>query len=682
MKSKLSCSLRLRPQASNLRWVSSVLVLALACVLWLVVPPAARPGGGEAPSWMHMLVNVPLPAHDEKTDAVKLYAERTVMVQSLDKIKTQVRVAYKILRPGGRELGTVQIPFTAHTKINSIRAWCIPAQGKDYEVRDKDAADVAMPAISGSELVSDVRVKVLHIPASDPGNIIGYEYEQENHPFVLQDIWYFQGSNPAREQHYSLQLPAGWEYKSSWLNHPEVAPAGSGNQWQWIVNSVPGIRDENDMPPWPGIEGQMIVSFVPPGGAGKFFADWRDMGMWYNDLVRGRRDPSPEIAQKTTVLTASLATTLAKMQAIARFLQRDIRYVAIELGIGGYQPHPAADVFAHRYGDCKDKATLMSSMLKGIGIDSYYVVINTERGAITPEMPAHMGGFNHVVLAIKLPGSVTDRSLVAVVEHPKLGRLLFFDPTDQLTPFGSLRGELQANYALLVMPDGGELTALPMLAPTTAGVRRVAKLTLAPTGTLTGDVKEIRYGDQALRQRYALRSASKEADKIKPIETLLARSLPTYRLTDASVSNLEETELPFVFNYSLVAPNYAKNAGGLLLVRPRVIGVQSSDLLETKEPRQYPVVFDGPWQDTDLFEITMPDGYEVDDLPAPVNAEYGFASYHSKAEVNGRVIRYARTFEVKDPSVPLNKVNDLKVLYRIIASDERNTAVLKPAQRP
>lgn len=76
----------------------------------------------------------------------------------------------------------------------------------------------------------------------------------------------------------------------------------------------------------------------------------------------------------------------------------------------------------------------------------------------------------------------------------------------------------------------------------------------------------------------------------------------------------------------------------------------------------------------------MPAGYEVDDLPPPVSAEYGFASYHSKAEISGNVLRYTRTFEVKEPSVPLNKVEDLKKLYRIIANDERNNAIVKPPQ--
>src|ERR1700756_2875113 len=126
------------------------------------------------------------------------------------------------------------------------------------------------------------------------------------------------------------------------------------------------------------------------------------MGSWYVGLTNSRSDASPEIKQKVTALTASSPTQLAKMRAIAQFVQHDIRYVAIELGIGGWQPHYAAEVFSHRYGDCKDKATLMRSMLHEIGIESYHVPINTERGSITRETPPHHG-FNHVITAIKLP---------------------------------------------------------------------------------------------------------------------------------------------------------------------------------------------------------------------------------------------------------------------------------------
>ena len=171
-----------------------------------------------------------------------------------------------------------------------------------------------------------------------------------------------------------------------------------------------------------------------------------------------------------------MKSPLAKIQAIARFMQTDIRYVAIELGIGGLQPHPASEVFTHRYGDCKDKATLMSAMLQEIGVDSYYVVINSERGGVSPDSPAQIAAFDHVVLAIKLPDGLNHSSLVSTFEHPKLGKLLFFDPTNSLVPFGEIGGYLQSNYGLLATPEGGELLALPKQPPSTNGVERTGRL--------------------------------------------------------------------------------------------------------------------------------------------------------------------------------------------------------------
>jgi transglutaminase-like putative cysteine protease len=648
---------------------------AAALVVALVCPACA----GDAPQWMHAAATAPLPAHDERTDAVLLYAEQTVNVQSVDKIKMHVRVAYKILRPSGRDYGIAGVSFHAHRKVSGLRGWCIPAQGKDYEVKDKEAVEVSLPKIAGSELISDVKEKMLQIPAPDPGNIVGYEYDVEEQPMVLQSVWRFQREVPGRELHYSLQLPGGWEYKAFWINHPEVKATQSGsNQWDWVVSDVPAIRHEPEMPPIEGVAGQMAVSFFPPGGApGNGVSSWLEMGKWYFNLTSGRRDASPEIKQQVVSLTASAKTPFEKMKVLARFVQHDIRYVAIELGIGGFQPHPAAEVFAHHYGDCKDKATLLSSMLSQIGIESFYVVINSERGSVIPGTPPSVGGFNHAILAIKLPDSTPDPSLVAVVQHPRIGSLLYFDPTNDLTPFGEIGGYLQQNYGLLVTPEGGELVELPRQAPAMNSIQRAATLSLDPNGTLKGEVVEKRLGDRAWAERERLRAVTKDTDRIKPIEDLLAGSLSLFRITHATITNLNQTDQPFGFNYTFEAQGYAKDAGGLLLVRPRVLGVKASGLLETKEPRKFPIEFDGPSRDTDTFDITLPTGLVVDDVPPPVDAEYGFASYHSKTEVNGNVIHYSRTFEVKDLSVPVAKADDLKKFYRIIAGDERNTVVLK-----
>jgi len=628
---------------------------------------------------MHALVGVTVRPYDEKTDAVLLYSEVNVLVLSQDKTRTQVREAYKILRPEGRDHGTVQVFFNRERKIKSLHGWCIPAQGKDYEVKDKDGVDVS-PPIEGGELVSDVKARVLHIPAPDAGNIVGYEYEVEERPFWLQHTWNFQRYDPVRESHFTLQLPPGWEYKASWLSYPEVKPTEGGNLSQWVVSDVKGIRHEPDMPPLSGVAGQLIVSFFPSGGTSQKneFLNWQGMGTWYGSLYNGQTDASEAIKQEVNSLAAGKTATLAKMQALASFLQRDIRYVAIELGIGGYQPHAAPDVFSHRYGDCKDKATLLHTMLREIGVNSYPVLINTRRGSVTREMPAH-SAFNHMILAIRLPDDVQDPSLIAVIQHPKLGRILFFDPTNELIPLGQIGGYLQANYGLLVTPDGGELVELPQQPSSMNSIQRVAKLTLDNNGMLKGDVTEVRLGERASSERWRLRTVTNEKDRIKPIETLLAGSLSSFQLSHAAVVNLEQTDRPFGFNYSFVSDHYAKSAGDLLLVQPRVVGTKSSKVLETKEPRKFPFEFEGPMRDTDTFDIALPTGYEVDELPPPTDADFSFGSYHSKTEANGHVLHYTRSIEIKELSVSVSKIDELKKFYRMIAADERNTAVLKPA---
>jgi len=679
MRSKSFCSQGKSMLATERVTNRQTLLVFFWVAAWVmtIVPQAAA--SGDAPQWMHALVGVTLPSYDEKTDAVVLYSETNVTVLSENKIRTRVRNAYKILRPDGRERGTVAVYFNPNRKITSLHAWCIPAQGKDFEVKDKDAMDFAAPA-EGGYLVEDTRYRILHVPAPDPGNIIGYEYEVEEQPFWLQDIWDFQGIDPVRESRYSLRLPPGWVFKASWLSHPEVKPDEvGGNGLQWAVNDVKGIRPEPAMPPLEGVAGQMIVSFFPAGGTAtkNEFANWEGMGRWEESLYKGRTDASDSIKQEVSGLVLAKSAQLQKIQAIAGFLQHDIRYVAIELGIGGWQPHAASDVFSHRYGDCKDKATLMQTMLRVIGVESYHVVINAQRGVVTRDAPAH-DGFNHEILAIQLPDNVKDPSLIAVIQHPKLGRILFFDPTNEVTPFGQIGGYLQANYGLLVTPEGGELVELPQQASAMNSIQRVGKLTLDANGTLKGDVKEVRLGDRAASERWRLRSVTNNTDRIKPIESLLAGSVSSFQIVRASLVNLDHTDQPFGFNFTFQSGNYAKIAGNLLLVRPRVLGNKSSGVLETKEPRKFPLEFDGPSRDTDSFDIALPPGYEIDELPPPMDVDYSFGSYHSKTEASGQTLHYTRALEIKELSVPVSKMDDLKKFYRMIAADERNTAVLKP----
>ncbi len=120
------------------------------------------------------------------------------------------------------------------------------------------------------------------------------------------------------------------------------------------------------------------------------------------------------------------------------------------------------------------------------------MLISPERGVVLPEFPALQ--FGHSISAIRLPDGITDPSLHATVDDPKLGRLLFFDPTNEYVPFGYLPSYEQDSYALVVTQDGGMLLHTPLLPPLTNRLLRTAKLDLSAAGNLAGEVQEVRWG--------------------------------------------------------------------------------------------------------------------------------------------------------------------------------------------
>jgi hypothetical protein len=317
-------------------------------------------------------------------------------------------------------------------------------------------------------------------------------------------------------------------------------------------------------------------------------------------------------------------------------------------------------------------------MLHEIGVESYYVIVNTGRGVITDSTPPGLG-FNHVILAIRLPDGVEYESFGALVKHPKLGPLLIVDPTNEFIPLGNLSGSLQGSYGLLVAPGVSELIQLPRLPSRANAIKRVAKMILDSDGTLQGEVQESWVGEAAAMQRTEGRLANQATDQIKPVEAQIASSFASVQILKAAVGNLRRIEQPVIWRYSLQAAGYAKVADDLLILRPRILGSKATGFLETGKPRALPIELEYPEEDTDQFEITLPAGYVSDFLPPAIDMDYPFGSYHSKTELAGNVLRYSRTFTLKESSIPAEQAEDLRHFYRIISTDERASAVVKRA---
>lgn len=646
-------------------------IKALALAAICVSPAAAYASSASVPDWVKQAATETLPAYPAETRAVVLLDETTLKVEPDGRAAEHIRRVIRILRPQGRSYGEIYVPFNTDSRVNYLHVWSIGPDGHEYALKDNEISEEG--TAGWGVLYQDLRVKTAQAPARDPNAVIAYEYEQKMRPYMFEDSWDIQDSIPAHRERYILELPPGWEYKTSWHRHAPVEPSVSGNRYEWELRDVPAL-DLKDVPAAPAakaMRARAVISYFG-GGRARTSGDWRAIGEWYQQLAAERAKPSPEIAAKAAELVAGKTDFADKAQAIGEYVQQHIRYVAIEIGIGGWQPHPAADIFHSRSGDCKDKATLLAAMLSSAGIRSTWVLVDTERGFMTPEAPSLDG--DHAIAAIELPPGYHSDRLHSVVTAKSGKRFLIFDPTWEYTPFGTLEWNLQGSYGILVDGEDSQLIALPRLTPDLNTILRTARFTLRDDGSLTGDVTERQSGDIASNWRELYQMGS-EKEQREMVQRVLGRDLGSFVLGSDHVENTTALTKDFVQQYAVTVPLYARPSGSLLLVRPRVLGSDSM-LLDRKE-REYPIELGAIKTVKDEFDLQLPPGYAVDELPDPVKVDAGFAAYQSKTEMHGDTLHYSREYVVRELELAPDKYHALQQFVGQIEQDERAQAVLK-----
>src|SRR6202020_1320774 len=188
--------------------------------------------------------------------------------------------------------------------------------------------------------------------------------------------------------------------------------------------------------------------------------------------AKARLIATPEIAAKAKELAGDKTDFYDKTEAIAEFVQKQVRYFVIEMGVGGFQPHFAGDIFHNRYGDCKDKATLLSAMLSTVGIHSALMMVDHRRGVVDPEAPSIVG--DHMIAAIEIPKGYKSPKLRSVVTTKAGRQYLIFDPTWDKTAFGQLEHNLQGGYGVLVEGSDSQIIQFPVLSPDLNTIHRTA----------------------------------------------------------------------------------------------------------------------------------------------------------------------------------------------------------------
>lgn len=647
--------------------------LRFTALVLITAAPAFASKQDAVPDWVTAAAAQKLPAYPPETNAVVLLDDTTYTVAPDGRATEHYRHVVKILRPQGRDDALIFVPFDKDTKILSLHVWSIGPDGHQYALKDNEIIELGYPG--QGNFFDDLKAKSATAPGRDPGGVIAYEYEQRSRPYLTEKTWFFQSDLPSLNQTFTLALPPGYTYSTVWAHHDQTKAIDLENQrWRWEMNNVPAIDLHQVLlrPSELSLAGRMTVHYAGPGIPVATEGTWQSVGEWYQTLSKDRLVSTPEIAAKVNELTAGKTDFYDKTEAIAEFVQQQIRYFVIEMGIGGYQPHFAGDIFRNRYGDCKDKATLLSAMLSAAGIHAALVMVDTNRGVVDPDAPSIVG--NHMIAAIEVPKGYSSPKLRSVVTAKTGRQYLIFDPTWEKTAFGQLEHNLQGGYGVLMEGPDSQIVQFPVLAPDLNTIHRTAAFKLQADGSLQGVVTEKRFGDVSENRR-KLYTMGDAKEQTQFLDRVLGQDFTAFSVADFKVQNAEALNKDLTTSYSLTADHFAKSMGPLLMVRPRVLG---SEGLETdRKARHVPINLRETMQAKDDYTIELPPGYTVDEMPDPVRLDLDFASYESSSSVKDNVLHYTRTYTVRQVTLPADRYSDVQKLAEVIAADEQSRAVLK-----
>ncbi len=650
-------------------------VRALLLVLCGMVTPLCH-AKDQVPDWVRAAAGDTLPTYPAKTDAVLLLEDTAFTIAPDGSRVEHVREAYRILRPSGRKYADLHAWYRTGTKLRYIHLWSIGPDGREYAVKDNELTESG--GGGGFELYSDTRARGGRPPAADPGAVVAMEYEEQEQPFDNDLIWFTGHSIPVRKERLTVAMPDGFNYRAHWkgkeaskavdLEHGRTLWEVS-DQTALLPEEIPLAPDAQSLSP------RLDVFYYGSSASNPMLdihGEWKNIGEWFERLAAGQNAPDAALTAKAQELTAGKTDFRDRVEAIADFVQGKIRYVAIEIGVGGYQPHAAADIFRVRYGDCKDKATLLSAMLKAAGIRSTWVLVDTERGVIDRDAPSLVG--NHMIGAIELPEGYKPDGMYSIVTAKSGKRFLLFDPTWEKTPFGDLERELQGGDALLVDGADSQAIRMPVLAPERNTIERKAEFQLAADGTLNGTVHEQETGDIARNNRYLFSNGTGKEQQER-VERQASRDMLGSVLTELHANDVADLRKPLTLSYAIKADHFAQEMGPLLSVRPRVLGDDSFPV--DTHRRELPIDMGRTKQVHDDFTIQLPPGFTVDELPRPVNLDVGFATYRSQTRLENNALHYSRTYTVREITLPPERYPDVQKLARTIAGDEQSSAVLK-----
>ena len=660
-------------------FISGILSAVFPIMLHTLPASAAKP---KLPAWATEAIETvgrePV-FYERSVDAEYLLREKIVTYGDDEAVEKNLdRRIVRILSAKGTVHGhDFAYGFDRKSKISSIKAWTLKPNGNVIELGRESIRETSR--YSGFIDYDDVKIKVFSVPDVARGDLIVVEVETHYmHPVWSSGFsgeWRVQDRRPWIPTYlarFVLRHGPDWSYR--YRLYDEYNHAGTYNEegytaWEWQHIRVPAGSMEIAASP----QLRYVCSTEDPRWADRNRTSWDDLAALYHGLSKARLVPSDEMKQVVADLVENSTTQLEKIRAITNYVRESLTYVAVEIGIGGYQPRHVQNTFKNRYGDCKDMSSMIVSLLVEADITAYPALIRTyDDGIVDPDFP--MDYFNHCIAYV--PGvEETEDWIEAWPKHARFGRSLWIDATAKTASIEDMPSSIQGTYALVVTPGKGYLIETPVFGPERNVERRIGSATLSLGGDLGFKGEELFSGVYNIRTRARLKQGN-DQDRQKWIRQYVGNRITRSDIGDFQHSDLGNLDEKLRIRYGFSVQRYANMAGNLMFFRPNIMILWKRNPFRYEQEVQH-VTHVQPFMEMDSLTFELPPSFAVNDLPDAMDVETDFGSYRTTYTIVGNLLIYERKLTLKRREIPAESYAELKAFFDSVVKSDKAVVVLE-----
>ena len=572
------------------------------------------------------------------------YTHETI-TKNYEDVMSEHEIIKIINKKGIKKYSSLTFPFSKkNQKLKVYFIKIIQPNGNIIHINPNLLKTVTAPFNPEAPIFSNQLLKTIQLPGLIKGSIIDYKYRTVViKPYMKNNFFtedYFGGLSPLKKSVYKLTIPKGLYYRYAGYGlkeKPEIIKNSLNTTLIWSIWNRKKITPEEMGPGESFIVPHVMISSVK---------SWNKVALWYAHLTKDIIKPGAELNNYIDSLIHSKKTKLEKIKAIYNFTAKKIRYVGYEFGINGYKPSNVNSIFKNRFGDCKDHATLFSSMLKQIGVNAYPVLIpTTEIPDMNPDIPTPFV-FDHEITAIKL----------------KSGKFMFADTTSNVTTFGDLPPMDQGRNVLILVNGKGITAKTPIFPPSKNSISVKEYASVSSGGALNVKSSLIYSGAYDMYKRYLYSSTSKRKKKDAILKDVMS-IVPNARLTGYSFKNGNSLTKPYIENFSFAAKNYSGKNGSIIIIRFPLRTRTELTKITAMDKRKYPLKFGYNFSEKTAVYLSFPENYKIVFIPKTVNIRNAAGSFATSYSVKNNTAVFRSYFSVNGYKIKPGDYTAAKKLF-------------------